>query len=49
LIPFSFGVSARNLKALKPSILALRSSYCFSTGAAEPSSSLPIPPVIYPL
>ncbi|KAH8519897.1 hypothetical protein H0E87_001370 [Populus deltoides] len=35
---------ARNLKALKPSIFALRSSYCFSTGAAEPSSSLPIPP-----
>ncbi|KAJ7013225.1 hypothetical protein NC653_003054 [Populus alba x Populus x berolinensis] len=35
---------ARNLKALKPSIFALRSSYCFSTGAAEPSSSLPCPP-----
>ncbi|XP_052306032.1 methylmalonate-semialdehyde dehydrogenase [acylating], mitochondrial-like [Populus trichocarpa] len=35
---------ARNLKALKPSIFALRSSYCFSTGAAEPSSSLPSPP-----
>ncbi|KAJ6895091.1 hypothetical protein NC651_021544 [Populus alba x Populus x berolinensis] len=35
---------ARNLKALKPSIFALRSSYYFSTGVVEPSSSLRSPP-----
>ena len=45
--PFFFPFSARNLKALKPSIFALRSSYYFSTGVVEPSSSLRSPPVIY--
>ena len=44
--PFFFSFSARTLKALKPSIFALRSSYYFSTGVVEPSSSLRSPPVI---
>nr|XP_034914246.1 methylmalonate-semialdehyde dehydrogenase [acylating], mitochondrial-like isoform X1 [Populus alba] len=45
MLPLKISIQrARNLKALKPSIFALRSSYYFSTGVVEPSSSLRSPP-----